>query len=123
MLDHNRLRHSGIDVAFGDVRAHIEALDRGELPLLVLVEGGHVDTARNKDRIAGRLGDRLKGTLDSVKDVVHNTCRTAARTQQSRDAESPGPSSTESEVPVRMTGSPTVSPEVSSYTYPSPCNN
>ena len=94
-VDEGVLEDGSPDVTTRNVIANLE--NRGELPLLVPVERRDGDTAGNVNGL-GDFGNRCQGTLDTIVDTV----------------EEAGPSSTESGLPVRATGSPIVTPAVSS---------
>jgi hypothetical protein len=59
------------DVTTSDVVADLE-LAWGEVPLLLAVESGKVDTAGNVDAV-GVVGDTLERALDTVVDGLHET--------------------------------------------------
>lgn len=65
------LKDNTKNVAAGDVVADLE-LARCEVPLLLAVESGQVDTTGNVDAV-GVVGDALEGTLDTVVDGLHET--------------------------------------------------
>lgn len=120
--DDRVLVHLAKDVASGDVVADLE-VDGVKVPLDRAVQRGGVDAAGDVD---GRreLSDRLERALDAVVDVAHQACGgqfpidcDALCGESAWRVHVPGPSSTESGLPVRRTGSPIVMPEVSSYTW------
>jgi hypothetical protein len=59
------------DVTTSDVIADLE-LARGEVPLLLAVESGKIDTTGNVDAV-GVVGDTLERALDTVVDGLHET--------------------------------------------------
>ena len=65
------LEDSTEDVATSDVVADLEGTGC-EIPLLLAVKSGQVDTTGNVDAV-GVVGDALEGTLDTVVDGLHKT--------------------------------------------------
>jgi hypothetical protein len=68
--DEGVLEDCAPNITAGDVIANLQR--RGELPLLLAVNGRDGDAARDVDR-AGDLGDVLQGSLDTVVDTVEET--------------------------------------------------
>jgi hypothetical protein len=120
--------------------AYLE-VTRVKLPEGLAVEGGDVDAARYEARVAGHR-NRLQRALDAIKDVAQDARRQLHR--QRLHARRPGglagarrrarhgaqavwgggaraaapllPCTVPRTLPLRTTGSPTVRPDVSSYT-------
>lgn len=69
-MSKQRCLHAGTEVG-----RYLELIGRAELPLLYDVQRRNVDTARN-ETIPGDFRDRLQRTLNTVKDVLHDSCGT-----------------------------------------------
>ena len=59
------------DITTSDVVANLQVAGC-EVPLLLAVEGGQIDTAGDVDRVRG-VGDTLEGTLNTIVDGLHKT--------------------------------------------------
>ena len=59
-------------ISSGHQVSNFQSFSRGEVPSLLLIEGGHINTSGHENA-AREMSNSLEGSLDTIENVLKNT--------------------------------------------------